>query len=511
MTLHEFRSSPRLPFINFILIVALAAIGIPAVYLLARRGSVPAAERESVTERQEPSDRGSAGTDEVLGSGAALPDTGSAVADRLQLAVRGVVERVRRQVVAIDVIEIVRQESPGSPFEYFFGQGVPRQPREFMQQGLGSGILVRRNGGTYYVLTNNHVVGSASEIGIRLSDGREFAGKLVGSDEYRDLALVSFESDVELSVATLGDSARIMPGDFVLAVGSPFGFESTVTAGIVSAVGRQALPGGGVASLTDYIQTDAAINQGNSGGALVDLSGSVIGVNTWIASPSGGSIGIGFAIPINNAKRAIDSFIDTGTMVYGWFGINSIDPPESIVEDMKLGDAHGSFVIDVYLDSPAAKAGILPGDFITGISGREIPDSNALLYAIGDTAPGERVPVTLLRFGETISVEVEVGRRAGSSELLSDTSALWPGMLVLPLTEETRRQLGMQPGGNILVVEVESGTPAQRAGFLPGDTILTMEGEPVSSLEEFYRALNSENRNVSCTVLRDGSEFRLTL
>jgi len=230
----------------------------------------------------------------------------------LQNSFRSVSEKVLPVVVMINVVEVKKQapERGDQPwFYYFFGRPDEdgSQEREFRNRGLGSGVIVRKTGKTFYVLTNNHVVGTAEEISVQLHDRREFKAKLVGKDERKDLAVVSFEAEGEdIPLAVLGDSNSLHVGDWVLAVGNPFGLESTVTAGIVSALGRRGGPEG---NISDFFQTDASINQGNSGGALVNLAGEVVGINTWITSPTGGSIGLGFAIPINNVKKAVEDII----------------------------------------------------------------------------------------------------------------------------------------------------------------------------------------------------------
>jgi S1-C subfamily serine protease len=233
------------------------------------------------------------------------------VAYDLQNAFRQVSQKVLPVVVEIDVVNIIERKTI-NPFEYFFrfpgtpNNVEPQQTQKFRQEGLGSGVIVERRGKKVYILTNNHVVGEADEIKVNLYDGRSFPAKLVGKDPLKDLALISIETKEDVPIATMGNSDDVYVGDWVLAIGNPLGFESTVTAGIISAKGRS----GTGQSFTDYIQTDAAINPGNSGGALVNLKGEVIGINTFIASNSGGNIGLGFAIPINNARRAIDDFIE---------------------------------------------------------------------------------------------------------------------------------------------------------------------------------------------------------
>ena len=263
-------------------------------------------------------------------------DSSISVVEALQNSFRSISNTMLPAVVEVDVTETKTYTNPfggmKNPFEYFFGNGngnsddsKKNNQREYESKGLGSGVIVRKTGNTFYVLTNNHVAGSATKISIKLNDGREFEGKLVGADSRIDVALVSFESkDSTIPVATLGDSDKVQPGDICLAFGAPLGYSQSVTQGIVSAVGRSETS---MSSISDYIQTDAAINQGNSGGPLVNIYGEVIGINTWIASSSGGSVGLGFAIPINNLKSAIDSFIKKGKVVYGWVGVSLLDIP----------------------------------------------------------------------------------------------------------------------------------------------------------------------------------------
>ncbi|HTP59626.1 MAG TPA: trypsin-like peptidase domain-containing protein, partial [Spirochaetia bacterium] len=242
----------------------------------------------------------------------------------IQYSFREVAKKVLPVVVEIDVTEVVKQQAPmQSPFDWFFNQppgGRGGGDRSFRRSGLGSGILVRKGSGSYFVLTNNHVVDQATNISVKLADQRVFRAKVVGTDPRKDLAVVSFDSRDAIPLADLGDSNDLQVGDIVLAVGNPLGFENTITMGIVSALGRRG-PSGQVAPNTDYIQTDASINQGNSGGALVNVKGEVIGINTWIAAPTGGNVGLGFAIPVNNVKKAIDDFLSKGKVEYGWLGV----------------------------------------------------------------------------------------------------------------------------------------------------------------------------------------------
>ncbi|HEY9595430.1 MAG TPA: trypsin-like peptidase domain-containing protein, partial [Spirochaetia bacterium] len=321
---------------------------------------------------------------------------GSGALAGVQTSLRDIAQKVRPAVVEINVTELITQNVPSfsSPFDWFFNQGPggnqgngqdngQGNKRTFRQSALGSGIIVKRAGDTVYVLTNNHVVSQATDISVRLTDGRVFKAKVVGKDPRKDMALVSFTTRENVTIAELGDSDTLQVGDIVVAVGNPLGFESTVTLGMVSALGRR----GPQASYTDYIQTDAAINQGNSGGALVNINGQVIGMNTWIAAPSGGNVGLGFAIPINNARSAIDQFISKGRVQYGWLGasIGDIGDGSALPElasDMKLENAKGAMILGIYKGSPADRAGLLPGDFVTAVGSTTITDANQLTQIV---------------------------------------------------------------------------------------------------------------------------------
>ena len=280
----------------------------------------------------------------------AIPRDALNVVEALQSSFRAISSGVLPSVVEIDFTEktTVSSSSPFDDLPFFFF-GLPNQgerggqARERVQQGLGSGVIVRRTGDTVYVLTNNHVAGKADEIKVKLNDGREFSAKLIGADERQDIALVSFEAkagDDGIVVAKLGDSDAVQTGDICLAMGAPLGYSQSVTQGIVSATGRS---GAGIGNLNDFIQTDAAINQGNSGGPLVNIYGEVIGINTWIASSSGGSVGLGFAIPINAIKKAIDDFISKGKITYGWLGVSLVDINENYKEALGVKGKSGAF------------------------------------------------------------------------------------------------------------------------------------------------------------------------
>jgi len=439
----------------------------------------------------------------------------------LQNTYREVSAAVLPVVVEIEAVEFQNREEQTftNPFNFFFGPEKSEEenkenedksedleegenPRSFRNSGLGSGILVRRDGKKYFVLTNNHVAGNADEINIKLFDDREYQGELVGTDERKDLALLSFETNEDLEIGTLGDSDELYVGDFVLAVGNPFGFQSTVTSGIISALGRHQGPDN---NISDFIQTDASINQGNSGGALVNLRGEIIGINTWITTPTGGSIGLGFSIPINNAKKAIEDIMSTGSPEYGWLGVSIGNVSPDMAESMGMDSSEGAFVSQVFKNSPADKGGIRPGDVILSIDGESTKTSNELLYLVGDISPGTRVEFQIIRNDSPVTAFVRIEKRDSEDKVeeLSAGNTVWPGVSILPLTEEIRERLSIDDTDNgVVVFEVYPKTPLQIAGIKSGDVIIEINGTPVSNLNDFYRLLN--NNKINFTYIREG-------
>ena len=436
--------------------------------------------------------------------------------EMIQESFREVAQKVLPVAVEIDIVDVVKQPYPNyqSPFDFFFGprQG-PQEEREFRRRGLGSGVIVQRSGSTVYVLTNNHVVGEAEEIVVTLHDQRRFTAKMVGKDPRKDLALVEFETNEDIPVAELGDSDRVQVGDLVFAVGNPLGFQSSITSGIVSAVGRKPIAGTAIAGFTDYIQTDAAINRGNSGGPLVNIRGEVIGINTWISSPDGGNIGLGFTIPINNAKQAIGDFISKGSVDYGWLGINIGDPSPEMREDLKIGENKGAFVSDVFRKSPADKADIFPGDFITHINGEKIADSASLVLTVSNLPIGEPADFRLIRYGKPLEVQVKISVREDEETIREQRKELWPGMSIVKITEDIQKQLNLPKRmGELIIGDVSQNSPAGLAGFRPGDIIRQINGEPVRSMMEFYRTINeSESDELMFRIFRQDSEVLIGL
>ncbi len=440
----------------------------------------------------------------------------------VQASLRDISQKVRPAVVEINVTEVIKQQVPqfDSPFDWFFNQQQGNGgggTRTFRQAALGSGIIVKRSGDRVYVLTNNHVIDNASDVSVRLSDQRVFKASVIGADPRKDIALVSFTTRENVSVAELGDSNSLQVGDIVLAVGNPLGFESTVTMGMVSALGRRG-PQGGASAYTDYIQTDAAINQGNSGGALVDIDGHVIGINTWIAAPSGGNVGLGFAIPINNAKSAIDQFITKGKVQYGWLGaligdVQGDSTYPDLAKDLKVQGQKGALVLDLYKGSPGDRAGLLPGDYVTMVNGMAIADSNQLTQVIGGLEAGRSYDVSLIRYGEQKSLTVTIGVRDDKDQVAQGKN-LWPGMTVVGMTDDIRKEASIpQSLRGVVVGSLPSeDTPAAIAGFRPGDVITAVNGKTVRNMMDYYRALNERaGRNVSFQIVRDGTEISIGL
>lgn len=429
----------------------------------------------------------------------------------LQQAYRDLSEEVLPVVVQVNTVDIVERRSL-NPFDFFFRSPneedkEPFETQPFRQQGVGSGVIVDHKGNSVYVLTNNHVVEGADEIEITLYDERVFTGKLVGGDQLMDLALLEFKTREDIPVAVLGDSDDVHVGDLVLAIGSPLGFESTVTSGIISAKGRTGA--GPKQSFTDYLQTDAAINRGNSGGVLINIDGKVIGINTFIASNSGGSIGLGFAIPINNARRAIEDFITKGSVDYAWLGVNMGDVNDTISEELNLDDESGAFIYNVYGKSPAMKGGIQPGDLLIRLGGKSINSANDLSRTVASLSPDRTVPVTLIREGKRLNINIILDVRTIEKDGLRVN--VWPGFSVVPLTSELREQMKLaRNAGNVLIGSVVKDSPASALGLRSGDVIRSINGRNVRNFKGFYSLVNSGDR-LELKIFRQGHELEFIL
>ena len=403
-----------------------------------------------------------------------------------------VVERVAAAVVTVRSERRARLTSSQLPDDFlreFFGdrRRAPQAPRQFRQGGLGSGVIVRPDG---YILTNNHVVDESEQVTVEMSDGRSFSAKVVGTDEPSDLAVLKIDG-TNLPVLGLADSDRVRVGDIALAVGNPLGIGQTVTMGIISATGRET--GAGDGSYQDFIQTDAPINQGNSGGALVSTRGELIGINSQIVSPSGGNIGIGFAIPANMAKNVMTQLIDHGTVRRGLLGVTVQPVTPDIARSLKIDSARGALVNGVTAGGPADKAGLQRGDVILAVDGAAVKDSNSLRNAIAEKLPGTDVKVTVRRAGreQTINVrldEVQASRaEAAGSEEAAERSGY--GLAVEPLTSDRARQLGVRVSGGLVVTAVQPSSRAADAGLRPGDVIEEVDGVKVTTGEALKSAL----------------------
>jgi serine protease Do len=400
-------------------------------------------------------------------------------------------EKVRPGVVNIQVVKKVKNVNFGfrgnpfgdnNPFGDFFGPFSGGNPpsREFKQQGVGSGFVISQDG---YILTNNHVVEDADQIKVKLSNGKEYEGKVVGRDPKTDLALVKMERSSDLHPLRLGNSEDLKVGAWVVAIGSPFGLEQTVTAGIVSAKGRVI----GSGPYDNFIQTDASINPGNSGGPLVNMRGEVVGINTAII-PNGQ--GIGFAIPINTAKEIVPQLEEKGHVTRGWLGVSIQEVTPALAKSFDLKEKQGALVAQVVSGGPAEKAGIEQGDVILGFDGKEITESKDLPRIVASTPVGKTVTVKLLRNGKVADRQVKVGEMEEKVDISKHSSSQKTlGIAVQNLTPEIAKELGVKNDAGIVVTQVEPGSPAANAGIQTGDVIQQVNRKPVKNVEDFVQKI----------------------
>ena len=424
----------------------------------------------------------------------------------------GVVEQITPAVVTIRSERRVRnisQELPEGLREFFgeqFRQAPRRQLPERRAGGLGSGVIVRPDG---YILTNHHVVAGAESVNVELTDGRSFKAKVVGSDQPSDLAVLKVEG-TNLQTLALGDSDSVRVGDVVLAVGNPLGVGQTVTMGIVSAKGRAT---GGDGSFEDFIQTDAPINQGNSGGALVSTGGQLIGINSQILTPTGGNIGIGFAIPANMAKNVMSQLIEHGEVQRGMIGVTIQPVTSDIARSLGLSEVRGALVNSVQPGSPADKAGIRRGDVITAVNGDKIKDGNSLRNEVSQVLPGTSTRLTVVRDGKEHNLAVTVAelRRPGNAPADGDDDGEKTGfgMTVDVLDREQARALGITSG--VIVTEVQSGGRAAEAGIRAGDVIIEVDRRAVTTPDALRSALQDGTRPALLLVRRGEATFFVTL
>jgi serine protease Do len=391
------------------------------------------------------------------------------------------------------------------PFRQFPGRPGP-SPR--MLRGLGSGFVIDPSG---YLVTNAHVVADASEIKVKMSDGREFDAKVVGRDAKTDIALLKIEAS-GLPVIPLGDSSALQVGEPVMAIGNPFGLEQTVTTGIVSATGRVI----GEGPYDDFIQTDASINPGNSGGPLINARGQAVGINTAIFSRTGGSVGIGFAIPTSLAKSVVSQLASTGHVTRGWLGVTIQRLTPDLAKSFNLPEASGALVSGVSEGSPAAKAGLRQGDVIVSYHGRPVARSEDLPRVVADTPVGTEVPIVILRDGKKVETKVQVAKMpeeqvASAGEPSGTGHSL--GVSAQTLTPELARQLKLDVDQGVLVRSVREDSRAAMAGIEAGDVIVAVDQKPVRSVEDMQKAFeqHSQGRATLVLVHRNGGNVYLTV
>ena len=425
-------------------------------------------------------------TQETLAEEKLIQPTGTftATGASLKSPFTPIAKKVLPAVVNISAERIIKVKSPffDFPFQEFFGD----IPKEFERKAksLGSGIIFSQDG---YVLTNNHVVEGADKIIITLADNTTFKGKnveVIGTDPRTDVAVLKIHSKKNLPFAKLGDSDKIQIGDWAIAFGSPFGFSQTMTVGVISAKGRSNIPLSHGPTYQDFIQTDAAINSGNSGGPLVNINGEVIGINSAIASPSGGNVGIGFAVPINLAKSIAEQLIKKGKIVRGWLGISIQELTPEIAKGFGLKNTKGVVVSKVLSDSPAEKAGIKDGDVITRFNGEVVENLEKFRFKVAETPPRTKVKIEVIRNGRTKEITVKIGEMPEEETIageLKPKNKVWLGLTVDNISAQSTES-------GVVVRKVEFNSPAEDAGIEQGDIIKRIGNVYIHNLKDYYKA-----------------------
>jgi len=386
-------------------------------------------------------------------------------------------------------------------FQRFFGMPPNMQPRQTPQISQGSGFLVTKDG---YILTNAHVVRGADKITVIFNDGRELDASIIGADTHTDVAVIKVEGK-DFPFVDLGDSDKIEVGEWVVAIGSPFQLQASVTVGVVSAKGRQNLQ---INDFEDFIQTDAAINPGNSGGPLLDLNNCVIGINTAIISRNGGYMGIGFAIPSNMAKYIMKQIIDTGIVTRGFLGVSLQPIDKDLADAFGLDKAEGALISEVIKDSPADKAGLKQGDIILEYNKNSVKSLGSLRNDISMMAPGSKVFFKINRKGQILTVPVVIGSASDTAVEASGIVAKL-GLEVNELSPETSEQTGYNKGDGVLITKVKPGSPAATAGIRPGFLVQAVNHTKVTNMEEFNKAIaEASNQKRILLLIRQGKVTR---
>ena len=426
----------------------------------------------------------------------------------------GLVKELKPTVVNISTTKVVRSPMDdffrGRDMPDFFGDdffrrffGDRNQQREFKQRSLGSGFIIDKEG---YIITNNHVVEQANEIKVKLSNEKEYDAKVIGTDPKTDLALIKIKTAGELPVARLGDSDKLEVGEWVVAIGNPFGLEQTVTTGIISAKGRVI----GAGPYDDFLQTDASINPGNSGGPLFNLKGEVVGINTAIVA---GGQGIGFAIPINLAKGLLPQ-LKKGHVVYGYLGVMIQDITPELAKSFGLKEAKGVLISDVLKDSPAQKGGVIKGDVVLEYDGKRVEERTQFVKLVGNTQVGKKVKVVVWRnkdqkafwvtIGEVAEKKIAQGKTAPGAE----ESNTW-GFAVQEVGRAMAEKVGLPDDTGVMITEVEPGSAAQQKGLQAGDVIIEIEHSPIKGLAEFRKQIEpyKKKKSLLLTVRQKANEY----
>jgi len=464
---------------------------------------------------------GASGTLERLSSSPAanlLGETGSAeirkvaapqgLPDFISLA-----RKLRPVVVNISTTQVSEGvQGFGSPFgeedpfgefwRRFFGGPFPRGPQR--QKSLGSGFLIDRDGS---ILTNNHVVENAQKIVVKLADEREFEAKVIGKDPKTDIAVIKINARDNLPVATLGDSDQLEVGEWVLAIGNPFGLDSSVTSGIVSAKGRHI----GAGPYDNFIQTDASINPGNSGGPLINLRGEVVGINSAIFTRTGGNIGIGFAIPINLVKELLPQLKGKGKVTRGYLGVLIQRVTPEIGESLGLDKARGALVASVSKDGPAERAGVKVGDVIIEFDGKEIRESNDLPIIVARTPVDKKVRLKVLREKKEVALSVTIGELKEEEVVASTPAKGELGLTVQRVTPQIAESLGLDRPEGVVITAVEAGSPGDEAGLRRGDVILEVDRKPIRSVADYRKAIGETKKGKGILFLVRRGESTLFL
>lgn len=428
---------------------------------------------------------------------AALP---AAVAGQSLPSLAPMLEKVLPAVVSVHVegTQVQNQRIP-EEFKFFFGPNAPAEKQSRPFEGLGSGVIIDAAKG--YVLTNNHVINNADKIRVQLNDGREYDAKLIGRDAQTDIALLQLNDAKNLTAVTMADSDRLRVGDFAVAVGNPFGLGQTATSGIISALGRSGL---NLEGLENFIQTDASINRGNSGGALVNLDGELIGINTAILAPGGGNIGIGFAIPSNMAQNLTQQLLEFGEVKRGLLGIKGSEMTSEMAKAFKVDAQRGAFVSEVLPKSAAAKAGIKAGDVLVSLDGKTINSFAELRAKVGTTAPGKTVKIGLIREGKQQEVTVVLDNSANAS---TNAETLSPGLQGATLTDGQLKS----GGKGVTIDNIAKDSAADKIGLQKGDVIIGVNRERVENIAQLRKILEAKPTVLALNIIRGDESIYLLL